>query len=260
MLIRRQIETALRSKAEHFGYSEVATPTFELAELFLRKSGPGILEQIYMFKDKGDRELMLRPELTAPVIRFYANELYKYPKPLKVFYVGNCFRYERPQKGRFREFWQFGAELIGTNKPEGIAELIAFARACMIQASLKNFVLRIGHIQILKKILTSWKVNSDLQGKIMTMIDKGDVDSLQNLLMDEGLDNREISAFSEMVANKFPVDDFDAQTGQLIDSFPSIEGELDRLHSVLNFLNTFGITCAIAWCGKTGLWWRRIFA
>ncbi|MGH2668504.1 MAG: ATP phosphoribosyltransferase regulatory subunit, partial [bacterium] len=105
---RRAVEALLRGVAERFGYREVATPTFEHLELFTTKSGEGVVKQLYAFQDKAGRELTLRPELTAPVLRFYVGELAASPNPLKFHYFGNCFRYEEPQSGRYREFWQFG--------------------------------------------------------------------------------------------------------------------------------------------------------
>jgi histidyl-tRNA synthetase len=90
---------------ERWGYQEVSTPTFEHLELFTKKSGASVMEEIYSFPDKGGRDLALRPELTAPVMRMYVSELQNSPKPQRLCYFGNCFRYERPQKGRFREFW-----------------------------------------------------------------------------------------------------------------------------------------------------------
>ena len=94
------------------------------------KSGEAIKEEIYHFKDKGERDLALRPELTAPVARLYLNELQRSPKPIKMYYFGSCFRYERPQAGRFRQFWQFGCELIGGKSPEAEAEVIAMRTRC----------------------------------------------------------------------------------------------------------------------------------
>ena len=97
---RRYVEEVMRKTFETFGYREVQTPTFETLELFTAKSGETIIEELYSFTDKGGRDLALRPELTAPVIRFYVDKLQMEPKPLKLFYFGNCYRYDRPQKGR----------------------------------------------------------------------------------------------------------------------------------------------------------------
>src|SRR4030042_4917790 len=102
---------------------------------------------------KGRRGMALRPEITASVIMFYVSDMSSAPKPLKLYYVGNCFRYENPQSGRYREFWQLGAELIGTKTPETDAEVIALAVNCIRNAGLENFVVRVGHIGILKSLV-----------------------------------------------------------------------------------------------------------
>ncbi|MCL2317720.1 MAG: ATP phosphoribosyltransferase regulatory subunit, partial [Methanomassiliicoccaceae archaeon] len=120
---RRFYEGLLRQTAQGFGFREVQTPIFEEAELFILKSGPNILNELYAFKDKGDREMALRPEMTAPTIRSFVNNMSNDPKPIKVFYFGQCFRYERPQSGRYREFFQFGAEIIGSATPQTDAEV-----------------------------------------------------------------------------------------------------------------------------------------
>ena len=123
---RKQAESTLRKVFESYGYQEIKTPLFEELKLFTTKSGEEIVDQLYNFKDKSDRDLTLRPEITAPVARLYLNELEKTSsKPIKLYYYGSCFRYERPQKGRFRQFWQFGCELIGAKTPQGEAEVIA---------------------------------------------------------------------------------------------------------------------------------------
>ena len=109
---RRLMETKMRAIAASWSYDEIRTPTFELAELFTRKSGAGILKEMYEFKDKSGRHLALRPELTAPVIRMYVNELKMAPKPTKVYYFGNCFRYEEPQKARYRELINSDSEAL----------------------------------------------------------------------------------------------------------------------------------------------------
>lgn len=114
---RRHYETVLRDVARRFGFGEIGTPIFEEAELFVARSGPNVLKELYSFRDKGDREIALRPEMTAPVIRAFVNGMNSEPKPIKLFYFGQCFRYERPQSGRYREFFQFGAEIIGSATP-----------------------------------------------------------------------------------------------------------------------------------------------
>lgn len=181
---RKYVESVMRSIAESYGYGEIQTPVFELLELFTLKSGEDVVEEIYSFQDKGGRDLALRPELTAPVLRAYVNEGAVMTKPLRFYYFGNCFRYERPQKARYREFWQFGIELIGSQSYLADAEVILIAYEIMRQLNL-NFELRIGHVGLLRHLLEG--VEEDKASKIMRLIDKEDMESLEEFINDIGL-------------------------------------------------------------------------
>jgi len=181
---RRKVENVIRETFEKFGYFEIITPTFENLDLITAKSGDEIREGIYHFKDKSNRDLALRPELTAPVMRLYVNEMQKRPKPVKLYYIGNCFRYERSQAGRYREFFQAGVESIGSPNPVADAEVIALAVKTLENLGLKKFRTSIGHIGILRGILTEEGVSEEEQNVIMGLIDKGEktqiVDAIQN--------------------------------------------------------------------------------
>ena len=187
MLKRKYVEEIMRSNFNNFGYKEIQTPTFETLELFTTKSGETIINELYSFTDKGGRELALRPELTAPVIRFYVDKLQMEPKPLKLYYFGNCYRYDRPQKGRYREFKQAGCEIIGTNTSEAYAELIALAFKILEKAGLKNLNLNIGNLNILSSIFNQFNLSKDQQKYIIPLIDKSLFDELLTALMDFGL-------------------------------------------------------------------------
>lgn len=183
---RNRIRTAMQGTAERWGYQEIATPTFENLDLFTLKSGEAVLEEIYSFKDKGGRDMALRPELTAPVMRMYVNELQNAPRPLRLCYFGNCFRYERPQKGRFREFWQLGVELIGARKPDSEAEVIALADRMIRAAGVKGDI-HVGYLGLVRSILA--KIGSEHRTAIMRMIDKKERDRLQEYLQEIGADH-----------------------------------------------------------------------
>jgi histidyl-tRNA synthetase len=183
---RNRIRTAMQGTAERWGYQEIATPTFENLDLFTLKSGDAVLEEIYSFKDKGGRDMALRPELTAPVMRMYVNELQNAPKPLRLCYFGNCFRYERPQKGRFREFWQLGVELIGGRKPDSEAEVIALADRMIRAAGVKGEI-HVGYLGLVRSILA--KIGVEHRPSIMRMIDKKERDSLREYLQEIGADH-----------------------------------------------------------------------
>jgi histidyl-tRNA synthetase len=179
MTKRRYVENRMREVAERWGYGEIKTPTFEHIELFTIKSGDVILGEIYNFKDKGDREIALRPELTAPVVRMYVEGLQRSSKPLKFYYFDNCFRYERPQKGRFREFFQFGVEIIGSSRPEADAEAIALAVEMLNSVGVRGD-LHVGHLGIVRSLLKD--ILPEHQSKIMRLVDKKDDKGLEDFL------------------------------------------------------------------------------
>lgn len=181
MGVRRRLEAQMRGVFLRFGYREVGTPAFEELQLFTAKSGPGIVEELYDFKDKGDRHLTLRPELTAPAMRLYFHEHFNDPKPIKWFYHGPCYRYDRPQAGRYREFWQFGCEQVGAGTPLAYAELLALADAVMRGAGLRQRDFYVGHVKVLKHCVDAFAFDAETRGKLMRAIDKGDRDTIVHL-------------------------------------------------------------------------------
>ncbi len=182
MAVRRYVESEMRSVLQNFGYREVQTPTFEHLDLFVAKSGPQVVDQIYAFKDKGDRELALRPELTAPVMRFYQADLRNEPKPLRIFYFGNCFRYERPQKGRYREFWQMGSEYIGRRTPLAYAEVISAAISALKKVGLKGFSVRVGDVGLLRGLLGDLGIDLSEEKDLAIALDKKETEKIRQIL------------------------------------------------------------------------------
>ncbi|HQJ88204.1 MAG TPA: histidine--tRNA ligase [Methanoregulaceae archaeon] len=183
MEARREIEGRMREAARRFGYGQVRTPVFEELELFTLRSGPGIVNEMYAFEDKGGRALSLRPELTAPVLRLYVNEARVLPKPLRWYYFDDCFRYERPQKGRYRQFWQFGAELIGADTAMADAEVILLADAALRAAGVE-FELKVGHLALLRSLLAD--LEEGPRRAVMALLDKREFGALSALLGELG--------------------------------------------------------------------------
>ncbi len=230
MVLRRQAEGLLRKVALNWGYEEVKTPTFEHLELFTIKSGEAIVGEIYDFEDKSGRKLALRPELTAPVVRLYLESMSVAPRPLRLFYFDNCFRYERPQRGRFREFWQFGVELVGSPYPEADAEVISLAME-MLDALQVEGDLHIGHLGVLRSLLTH--LDPEVQTKIMRLVDKKDHQGLERLLgeIDPGLASNLLSLIELTGEEAIP------GAKRLLGDLPS----LDQLGEVLEFLDRVGV-------------------
>ncbi len=140
---------------ENFGYKEIMLPIFEHSEVFERTVGEEtdiVEKEMYTFLDKSGRKLSLRPEGTAQTVRAYIeNNLKTLPQPVKLFYFGPMFRYERPQKGRFREFYHFGIEALGDDRPELDVEVIFISFQILKSLGLTNLSVTLNSIGDIKE-------------------------------------------------------------------------------------------------------------
>ncbi|MBI45585.1 MAG: histidine--tRNA ligase [Candidatus Marinimicrobia bacterium] len=144
------IENYIHNHFSKFGYQEIRTPSFEKTDLFLRSIGQEtdiVSKEMYSWIDQGNNKLTLRPELTASVVRSYIqHQMGKQNKLHKLYYLGSSYRRERPQKGRFRQFKQFGLEAFGSSLPEQDAEIIYMAYSLYKSLQIKNLRLKINSI------------------------------------------------------------------------------------------------------------------
>jgi histidyl-tRNA synthetase len=133
-----------------YGYRRIVTPGFEDTELFVRTSGGGsdvVQKEMYTFEDRGGRSLTLRPEATAPICRAYLQHgMHRDPQPVKLYTLGPMWRYDRPQRGRYREHWQLSVEAIGSDDPAVDAELIQFYDALLGRLGIGDYVLELNSI------------------------------------------------------------------------------------------------------------------
>lgn len=145
--IWQKVESTAREIFQRFGFHEIRIPIIESTDIFIRSIGETtdiVEKEMYTFPDKAGRSITMRPEGTAPAVRCYVeHHLYNLPSPQKFFYSGPMFRYERPQKGRFRQFYQIGVEAFGVLQPSMDAEIIAMLRNLLEGIGLKevNFEL-----------------------------------------------------------------------------------------------------------------------
>ena len=140
---RRFLADTARKTAELYGFREMATPLFEFSDVFHRTLGDSsdvVTKETYSFEDRGGESLTLRPEFTASTVRAFLSNGLQNSLPVKWFYHGPVFRYERPQKGRMRQFHQFGAELLGAPEPAADVELIALAAQILHALGLQDKV------------------------------------------------------------------------------------------------------------------------
>ena len=144
------VESKMLETALQFGFKEIRVPVFEHTEVFLRSVGDTtdvVQKEMYTFDDKGGRSITLRPELTAGVIRSAIEKgLVNGALPQKLCYIGGCYRYEKPQAGRLREFHQFGVECVGAAAPNADAEVISLAKSVLDNIGIKNISLEINSI------------------------------------------------------------------------------------------------------------------
>ena len=146
----RCVEEAFKRICREYNYQEIRTPVFEHTEIFERGVGDTtdiVEKEMYTFRDRGDRSVTLRPEGTAPVIRAYLeNNLHAGPQPVKLYYTGPMFRYDKPQAGRFRQFHQLGAEVLGSADPAVDAELMAMVMDFYGRMGIRDLELQINSV------------------------------------------------------------------------------------------------------------------
>jgi histidyl-tRNA synthetase len=174
-----------RETAQLYGYSEVITPVIEPYELLSAKSGEEIRSRMFTFKDLGNRTVALRPEFTSSIARLASTSLKNEPKPLRTFSVGSVYRYDEPQRGRYREFYQADFELIGTSNPVADAEMILLTDRLMKAVGLRDYAFKLGHIGIIRGILSQENVDEKTQNAILQHMDKKEFDDAFKLIKSE---------------------------------------------------------------------------
>jgi histidyl-tRNA synthetase len=172
--LRNYIFDTWRSVARRYGFVEYEGPLVESTDLYKKKSGDEITSQLYCFKDKADRDISLRPEVTPSLARMATTRQRDYKKPMKWFQIGPCFRYEEPQEGRSREFIQFNADILGDASTGSDAELIALAVDVMLAFGIagSDFAVRLSNRQIWTQYLTEKAVPEEHWTTFLSTIDK----------------------------------------------------------------------------------------
>ncbi|MBE9126138.1 MULTISPECIES: ATP phosphoribosyltransferase regulatory subunit [unclassified Coleofasciculus] len=164
--IAKQLQDTLRQCFGSFGYRPIDVPLIEYTELYLRKSGEEIAPRLYDFIYR-NRRLCLRPEFTASVVRAYVDNLQGTPLPIRLYYAGPAFRYERPQKERYRQFTQMGIELIGATGSMADAEIISVACQGLNSIGLTGYRVVLGHVGVLATFLDNLQLESRLRSFLL---------------------------------------------------------------------------------------------
>ena len=172
--VRNYLFETWRAVARRCGYSEYETPILEDTGLYLKKSGGELSAQLFRFEDQGGRDVTLRPEVTASLARLAAQHQRDFPKPMKWFEIGQCFRYEKPQKGRGREFYQFNVDILGEAGPAADAELIALAIETMFAFGFVagDFVIRVSDRKAWMDFAARHGLADEVVPEFLNIIDK----------------------------------------------------------------------------------------
>ena len=198
----KYIEGKARKIAALYGYKEIITPIVESYKLLAAKAGEEVRLRMYAFKDLGGRMIALRPELTPSVARLVATTLKNEPRPFRLFCMGSLYRYDEPQQGRYREFWQSNFELMGSNKPEADAEIIMLTNSLMEAVGLKNCVFKVGHVGVLRGILSQEKVDEKTENTVMQLMDKKQYDGTLKLVKGAGVSGECVATLRKLIGLK----------------------------------------------------------
>jgi len=230
-----------RDVALKYGYEEMDGPLIEPIELWHEKSGEEIESQMYTLVDKGGRKLVIRPEMTPTLARMVAQRQRELTKPIKWFSIQRFWRYEKPQSGRLREFWQINIDVVGTESILADAEITATAIEIMLRLGFteKEFVVRINNRRLLGGILLQLGVQKNRIIELCRIIDKKDKVAERNfrqMLADFGLDEKTISKLNDVLESEDYLEKVDEKK-------LSEEGRqgLYELKQLIKYMKSFGL-------------------
>ncbi len=236
----RYIEEVFRAHVELAGYREAITPIVEEFELFSLKSGEEIRNTMYVFMDKANRELALRPEITPSIVRLYLNSLQHLPKPLRLYYIGRVYRYDEPQQGRYREFRQAGVELLGSDSLYSDVEVLDLLYGFYKRLGLGDEIsIKVNNIGIYRVIFKRYEIREDLQEHLLHLIDKGKKDEALQILRDYVKDSAGMDFVTRLLQSEIKLENIDR-----VATLVSIEGlaeEVERLRKVVHVMESLGM-------------------
>ena len=232
---------------ESWGYQQIRTPTFEYFNALATGTGVELQDSMFVFQDKSGRLLALRPENTASIARVAASKFLATPRPIRLYYIAPMFRYDEPQAGRQREFWQAGTEFIGAPGAEGDAETISVFIDAFQSLGLKNLKVDIGQVGLFLSIVEASGISWDEADVLRRLIDKKDFNGLEKALVDVNCSDDFKEVFGRLPSlrgGKEVVVDL----GELIESdeFPNIKKNIENLTKAYDLLIDYGAQDAIA--------------
>jgi len=241
MQARRWAMDTLEDVARRYGFREIGTPALEPTEMYVDKSGEEIVEELYSFEDKGGREVALTPELTPTVARMFVAKQQELSKPIKWVSTRPFWRYEEPQQGRFREFYQTNVDIFGSSEPTADAEILAVAVDMLTDLGLtaEDFEIRVSHRDILSGVLESFGADVDVPEAIRAVDKRAKVDHDEYLdaLVEAGLNYGQADKFDEMLQ----IDADEIETLADLTGSEDVRAATENLQAVLDAAEDFGV-------------------
>ncbi|RLJ07776.1 MAG: histidine--tRNA ligase [Candidatus Aenigmatarchaeota archaeon] len=238
MIKREYVFNTVKAVFERFGFLPTETPAFESWELLAKKGG-GIKEEIYYFKDKGERELSLRFDLTVPLARIIASNP-QIPKPFKRYQIGRVWRYDRPQAGRFREFWQADIDIIGSERTDADAECVAVGYESLKSLGLKDFIIKINNRKVLNGIMDVLDIEN--QTEVLRVLDKkekiGEKDVEKEL---KELIGNKTKNLLKLIKTKGKLEDIIKQAKNRLENSSLAVSGLEELEELVSLSRVYGV-------------------
>jgi histidyl-tRNA synthetase len=238
MAARRAVVDTVEDVARRYGFREIATPALEATRMYVDKSGPGIVDELYSFTDKGGRDVALTPELTPTVARMVVERSQALSKPIKWFSTRPFWRYEQVQQGRFREFYQTNVDIFGSAEPEADAEILAFAADALRALDLPDdeFEFRVSHRDILGGLLASFDADVDTRAAIRAVDKSAKLERAEYLaaLTDAGLSYEQAETFDDLLTGG------DLEALAAFADTDRVAAAVDNLRAVLAAAEDFG--------------------
>ena len=243
MRVRNWLFDNFQSAARSHGFEEYDAPLLEHEELYTRKQGEEITQQLYGFEDKGGRRVSLRPEMTPSLARMVMARAGALPTPIKWFSIPQCWRYERTQRGRGREHYQWNVDVWGAEGIEADAELISVLATFFRSVGLgpEDLVIRVSSRKVLEEVLGSVGVSGEAFPAVCVIVDKmgkTPEEAMSAQLAEQGLDADAIST----IRSTLGLQDLDALSSALGDDSPAVS----ELTSLFSLIDSYGISDWVA--------------
>lgn len=244
----------------NYGFMPIETPHLEYADILVKQGSDEIQKELYRFKDHGGRDVALRFDQTVPLARFITQHRHELEMPFKRYAIGNVFRGERAQKGRYREFTQCDFDFIGSNSLSCDCEIIQVIYSSLTSLGIEEFTIWLNHRDILNGILEHFHLSNHCEDvlRIIDKLDKIGLDGIKQELSSLNIENEKIDSLCNIITIKQTshYKDFFKEVAYLKDFNETLRRGLDDLESMLNIIDAleFGIsTCKISFSIARGL-------